>query len=105
VPHQALQASKNSGQHSQIQILTAERKHSLHNLVVDSYIRNKTAVPSSFSTFLPKIHVLCPQVRVCVHLFVRSSSGLNNNFVLALRIGSVFLTLHGSTLLPPQHRL
>jgi len=35
---------------------------SLHQMVVDSYIRNKTPVPSSFSSFLPKIHVMCPQV-------------------------------------------
>ncbi len=74
---QALCASKSSGQHSEIQMLSSEQS-SLHKLVVESYIRNKTAVPSSFSTFMPKLHIMCPQVRpggvgpgVCVRVCVR----------------------------------
>lgn len=36
---------------------------SLHSMVVDSYVRTRTAVPLSISSFLPKFRFFCPQVR------------------------------------------
>lgn len=59
---QALADSRAAGKQGKIQLLSSTHSQSLHGLVVDSYRRTKTKVPSLLSSFLPKLHVFCPQV-------------------------------------------
>ncbi len=61
---QELSASRQSGVSAKVQLLSASASSgSLRRMVIDSYKRYNTPVPSSLSTFLPRLQIDCPQVR------------------------------------------